>query len=105
MDEEDLKELNEIIETDLEKRVKIEIPFESLVLFSTALGHYREFILDQTSVGNIEEGIRDIMLERVDSSVEFLIKVMMEEGDELYEKLSEFSLLALLRNPENTTFQ
>jgi hypothetical protein len=81
MDEEDLKELNELIETDLEKRVKIEIPFESLVLFSTALGHYREFILDQTSVGN------------------------MEEGDELYEKLSEFSLLALLRNPENTTLQ
>ena len=85
--------------------MKIEIPFESLVLFSTALGYYREFILDQTSVGNIEEGIRDIMLERVDSSVEFLIKVMMEEGDELYEKLSEFSLLALLRNPETKTLQ
>ena len=45
------------------------------------------------------------MLERVDSSIEFLIKVMMQEGDELYEKISEYSLLALLNNPENTTLQ
>jgi len=105
MKEKDLKELNQLIETDLEKSVRMEIPFENLVLFSTALGHYREFILDQTSRGNIEENVRNIMLERVDSSIEFLIKVMMQEGDELYEKISEYSLLALLNNPENTTLQ
>jgi len=101
----EFKELSEIIETDMEKRVKIDVPFESLVLFSTALGCYRDWVDAQTELGLIDENIRNVMYERVESSIDFLVKVMMEEGEEMYNKLNELDLFSLLRNPENTTLQ